>query len=318
MGPGYPPYAVWSNDDHSGPIIIVTTLCLIYWLILSLLQQAVSVAHGIRFTWADRVFSLGMLTGSIQSILVLCACHSGFGKSELRRQSDKIEQARKLYYVSNLFYILILGFVKSSAALYIVNLTVQGLGSLRHVSRQKKYIFFAVLTLDITWTIASIAALAFPCGSEEVCVGTALSVPICAGLRLATISQHKLTNDPTLMLWLFTVLSQIHIFLSMLGGTSPALKKTMLDLVTNYGGVSDGEADSRAKVHSRSFPMKDMESRQQSSQASTSKFVPFVGGASSNIATVKSTPDREDRDSQEGIISRCEFVLSYESASKGS
>ncbi|KAK0855989.1 hypothetical protein LTS02_010790 [Friedmanniomyces endolithicus] len=121
---------------------------------------------------------------------------------------------------------------------------------------------------------------------------SALSVPICAGLRLATINQRKLTNDPMLMLWLFTVLSQIHIFLSMLGGTSPALKKTMLDLVTNYGGVSDGEADSRAKAYGRSFPMKDMKSRQQSSQASTSKFVPFVGGASSNIATVKSIPDR--------------------------
>ncbi|KAK3114099.1 hypothetical protein LTR53_007917 [Teratosphaeriaceae sp. CCFEE 6253] len=270
---------------------------------------------------------------------------------------------KQLYYVSNLFYILIPGLVKSSAALYIVNLTVQGLGSLRHISRQKKYIFFAVLALDITWTIASVAALALPCGSEEVCVGTMwrwrailvgdvvtdivtavfaghiiwriqaslrarfvwyipfcvrLCVPICAGLRLATINQYKLTNDPTLMLWLFAVLSQIHIFLSMLGGTSPALKKTMLDLVTNYGGVSDGEAESRSKTYGRSIPMKDMKSRQQSSQASTSKFVPFVGGASSNIATVKSVPDRENRDSQEGIISRCEFEISYESASKGS
>ncbi|KAK0246914.1 hypothetical protein LTS09_017941 [Friedmanniomyces endolithicus] len=225
---------------------------------------------------------------------------------------------KKLYYVSNLFYILILGLVKSSAALYIVNLTIHGLGSLRHVSRQKKYIFFAVLALDIAWTIASVAALALRCGSEEVCVGTALSVPICAGLRLATINQRKLTIDPMLMLWLLTVLSQIHIFLSMLGGTSPALKKTMLDLVTNYGGVSDGEADSRAKAYGRSFPMKDMKSHQRSSQASTSKFVPFVGGASSNIATVKNDPDREDRESQEGIISRCEFEISYESASKGS
>ncbi|KAK0771638.1 hypothetical protein LTR59_012803 [Friedmanniomyces endolithicus] len=225
---------------------------------------------------------------------------------------------KQLYYVSNLFYILILGLVKSSAALYIVNLTVQGLGSLRHVSRQEKYISLGVLTLDITWTIASIAALALPCGSGGVCLGTALSVPICAGLRLATINHRKLSNDPMLMLWLFTVLSQIHIFLSMLGGTSPALKKTMLDLVTNYGGVSDGEADSRAKAYARNFPMKDMKSCQQSSQASTSKFVPFVGGALSNIATVKSIPHREDRDSQEGIVSRCEFEISYESASKGS
>ena len=99
MRSGYPPHAVWSDNDHSGPVIIVTTLCLIYWLILSLLQQAVSVAHGIRFTWADRVFSLGMLTGSVQSILVLCACHSGFGKSEQRRQSDEIEQARKVRFL---------------------------------------------------------------------------------------------------------------------------------------------------------------------------------------------------------------------------
>ena len=84
----------------------------------------------------------------------------------------RISNVHQLYYVSNLFYILILGLVKSSAALYIVNLTVQGLGSLRNVSRPRKYTFFTVLILDIAWTIASIAALTLPCGSEALCVGT--------------------------------------------------------------------------------------------------------------------------------------------------
>ena len=61
MATQYPPVAIWSADDRSGPIIIVTTLCMFYWLIPGILQQTLSLAHDIRFTWAEGVFMLSMV-----------------------------------------------------------------------------------------------------------------------------------------------------------------------------------------------------------------------------------------------------------------
>jgi len=79
---------------------------------------------------------------------------------------------QQLYYLSNLFFILVLGLVKCSTAFLITNLTVNRLGSLRHASRKHKMALGGVLILTITWTVASIVVLALPCGSQTICVGT--------------------------------------------------------------------------------------------------------------------------------------------------
>ena len=147
------------------------------------------------------------------------------------------------------------------------------------------------------------------------------SVPICAGLRLVTINQRKLIDNSTLAMWLFAVLSQIQVFLSMVGGTSPALKKTMLDLVTNFGAVSDSQAGTKT---GGSYAMKDLRYHggQKSGQLSNAgkKFVPFVGGSSSNNALIgRRDSDRDnDNDSQKGIIRRDEIEISYENTRKES
>ena len=107
----------------------------------------------------------------------------------------------------------------------------------------------------------------------------------------------------------------------MLGGTSPALKKTMLDLVTNYGAVSDSQANSRAR-NGGSFPMKDLKHYRghKSSQASNAgkKFVHFAGGGSSSNAIIRRSEAECDSNSQEGIIRHDEIEISYENARKGS
>jgi len=79
---------------------------------------------------------------------------------------------RQFYYLSNLFFVLVLGLVKCSTAFLITNLTVNRLGSLRNASRKHKIALGGVLALTVTWTIASIVVLALPCGSQTVCVGT--------------------------------------------------------------------------------------------------------------------------------------------------
>ena len=56
-----PPFAIWSDKDHSGPVIIATTVCMFYWLIPGILQQIIALVHNIRFTWADGLFTVSMV-----------------------------------------------------------------------------------------------------------------------------------------------------------------------------------------------------------------------------------------------------------------
>ena len=112
MSSAYPPFAVWSDYDHSSAVIIATTLCMFYWLASGIIQQGIVLAHNTRLTWADGIFTLSMVcelrlffnvleltehqvAGIVQSALLLVACHFGFGKSVTHLQPDNIQQAKK-------------------------------------------------------------------------------------------------------------------------------------------------------------------------------------------------------------------------------
>ncbi|KAK4977546.1 hypothetical protein LTR42_001916 [Elasticomyces elasticus] len=360
----YPPFAGWSDDDHSSAIIIVTALCLFYWLIPGVVQQGIFYSRGLRFTLGEATFIVSMGSGIVQSLLILVACHYGLGKSEHLLQPHDADLARRVYYVSNLFFILVLGLIKCSVALFVANLTVNNMGSLRDASRRQKAMLGSVLAATIAWTIASIIVLALPCGTETVCIGTMerwegifagdavtdiaiaffaanivlrtqvtfrlrlmwylpfvlrACVPICAGLRLVTLSKDHLTHDPTRAPWLFVVLSQIQVFLSLIGYTSPALKKTMRDLVTNYGAADDSQAGFTRT--GGSHEMDDLRHQKNNTGSSWQRsnvgkrFVPFTGGGFSEANAVAKRGDTgSDGDSQEGIIRRDEVEISYVSA----
>ena len=57
----HPPFATWSETDHSGPVIITTTLCMIYWIIAGAVQQLLSWGQGIIFSWAEALFGVSMV-----------------------------------------------------------------------------------------------------------------------------------------------------------------------------------------------------------------------------------------------------------------
>ena len=104
----------------------------------------------------------------------------------------------------------------------------------------------------------------------------------------------------------------------MISGTSPALKKTMLDLVTNFGAVSESRANSTQRTGG-SYAMKDLRyGVQRSGQRSNAskRFVPFVGGTSSNNAVIgrRNSDGDDDSDSRKGIIRRDEIEISYENS----
>ena len=108
----------------------------------------------------------------------------------------------------------------------------------------------------------------------------------------------------------------------MISGTSPALKKTMLDLVTNFGAVSESQANSSARTGGI-YAMKDLGyGAQRSGQGSKAgkRFVPFVGGSSSNNAVIgrRDSDGDDDSDSRKGIIRRDEIEVSYENSRKES
>jgi hypothetical protein len=149
---------------------------------------------------------------------------------------------------------------------------------------------------------------------------TLFSVPLWAGLRLLTINYSKLTQNPTIGLWLFVCMSQVQILLALIGAASPVLKKAMMDLVTNYGATGDSQNDSRL---GRSFAMKYIKSKRnrtgQASQPTDSngskRPLPFSGSGVSGSAMVSRNRHEEkvqsDGDSQEGIIRQDDYEVSY-------
>ena len=56
-----PPFTKWSDNDHAGPLIIVTALSLVYWVVAGAGQQVLSITSGLRYTWADGLFTASMV-----------------------------------------------------------------------------------------------------------------------------------------------------------------------------------------------------------------------------------------------------------------
>ena len=56
-----PPFATWNDTDHSGAVIIVTTICMVYWLVAGAVQQTLSIGSGMIFSWAESLFGVSMV-----------------------------------------------------------------------------------------------------------------------------------------------------------------------------------------------------------------------------------------------------------------
>jgi len=55
------PWAKWTETDHSGPIKIITVLCLLYWIVPGIAQQVILYGQFKVFTWADRIYISSMV-----------------------------------------------------------------------------------------------------------------------------------------------------------------------------------------------------------------------------------------------------------------
>lgn len=118
---------------------------------------------------------------------------------------------------------------------------------------------------------------------------------------------------------MFSVLTQVQILFSLIGVATPALKKTMLDLVTNFGAA---ESQSNTKSGSGTFPLKYFSRRnnasQQPSEGSKARsHMPFTGPGKGSTMVSRSRHEdtvKGDNDSQEGIIRHQDFEVSFYNA----
>ncbi|KAK4560756.1 hypothetical protein LTR86_005335 [Recurvomyces mirabilis] len=156
---GRPPYTQWTETDHSGPVVITTILCLIYWTVPGLGQQIANFGHRSFFSWADGLYLASMLVGFIQSILVLVAASQGLGKAIRVLDISNASRALQLYHASNILYVVVLGLAKCSAICSIISLTVMNRGPIQQAPVTQKIVIGVVIAIAGAWTIGSVAAL---------------------------------------------------------------------------------------------------------------------------------------------------------------
>ena len=116
-------------------------------------------------------------------------------------------------------------------------------------------------------------------------------------------------------------MTQAQILFSLLGAASPALKKTMLDLQTNYG-ASESQSNSRTG-YGGSFAMKYLNSSKRNMNNShltdsRDRNIPFSGPGVKGTASIHGRSRNDERritsdgDSQEGIIRQDDYEVSYD------
>lgn len=116
-------------------------------------------------------------------------------------------------------------------------------------------------------------------------------------------------------IWLFAVLTQIHIFVSLIAAGFPALKKTVFDMLTNYGVNEASRSRSRSGP---SYIMSKLSHKKKSKHSmgpESERSLPFAGSAIGNAVVVKGKPKTpSDDDSQRGIMRQDDYavVVTYE------
>ncbi|KAK5695567.1 hypothetical protein LTR17_024584 [Elasticomyces elasticus] len=129
-----------------------------------------------------------------------------------------------------------------------------------------------------------------------------LCVIVLSGVRLAAFHSSKLTDDPTKAMWLFAVLAQIQIFLSLSAAGFPALKRTILDLTTSFG-VSE-------QSQSRSYILKSLTGKSKEREPPEERSWPFGAGPSGEgIVRAGASRAPSDDGSQQGIMRRDEYEI---------
>lgn len=179
----YPPFAVVTPDDHSAWIIIAAALglssSLVFGAIRIFVRQTISPQYGLD----DITLAISTVLAIIQSAVVLGACSEGLGKS-LRLLSPEVQiEVQRMYYISNLLFILVLGLSKSSVVFFLRRLTA---------ARKHKLVFDTANGFVALWTIGSIFAIALQCNASHPWISAGET---CSGTVRSTSSSNRRVAD---------------------------------------------------------------------------------------------------------------------------
>ena len=153
-----PPFARVTPDDHTAWIVIATALGMACFLFFGGVRVLVrwTISHG--FGPDDYVLCAATIFAIIQSSIIFGACAKGLGKSVNILSDEAQVEVQKMYYTSNLFFILAIGAGKASVIFF-----------LSRISRMKQHriVFNIANAVILAWTVASIFALAIQCDSAH-------------------------------------------------------------------------------------------------------------------------------------------------------
>ncbi|KAH0848528.1 hypothetical protein FOPE_02582 [Fonsecaea pedrosoi] len=149
-----PPFAVVTPDDHEAYILISTAFGLACILFFAGIRTVVrtTISHGIGTD--DYLFYAATALAIIQSSVVLAACSKGLGKALHLVSLESQNEVQKMYYTSNLFFIVVIGLAKISLVSF-----------LHRISRMKQHrlVFNIAMGVLGVWTVGAFLAVAFQC-----------------------------------------------------------------------------------------------------------------------------------------------------------
>ncbi|KAF2160582.1 hypothetical protein M409DRAFT_28968 [Zasmidium cellare ATCC 36951] len=153
-----PPLAVITESDHRAWIFITAALGLSMTLLATGIRAFIRC--GTRSAWGldDGTLGVSTLLSFIQSSLVLAAASDGLGRSEVTTSGASKERAEKLYYASNMVYVLCLGCSRVAMVLFLRRLTPVRI----HVR-----ILTALFAAEAAWMVAVLLVVALQCGVAQ-------------------------------------------------------------------------------------------------------------------------------------------------------
>lgn len=185
-----PPFAVVTPNDHAAWILIATALGLACFLFFGGIRTLVrgTISHG--FGVDDYVLYAATALAVIQSSIILGACSKGLGKAVDLVSPEAQDEVQKMYYTSNLFFIVAVGLSKVSVVSF-----------LRRISRMKEHrlVFSISMGFIAAWTFGSLLGIALQCNMrhpwisiDEECPGIVSSVPDDDIWRLHILTEFQL------------------------------------------------------------------------------------------------------------------------------
>ncbi|KAB8217547.1 hypothetical protein BDV33DRAFT_206303 [Aspergillus novoparasiticus] len=164
-----PPLAADNDYDHSGLLVVITSLVL-FLTLASLSIRAFAASKRSSMLNDDYVLLTVVICACVQVSVTLASVHYGWGKTQDMVSDEDFIPLLKTVYVADLFYVLVIGLSKICSLVFYRNL------SIRRSMRTNN----VILAACSVWTVLAIAILGARCSEspwkdiDNHCVGLLL------------------------------------------------------------------------------------------------------------------------------------------------